>query len=74
MINSLLLVLSNKIYAEDLVDGLMRFVRELDENVQLDLLNRNRLGYLVGGTLSTFHFNQIELLAKDGRINYNIDY
>ena len=53
------------------VDGLMRFVRELDENVQLDLLNRNRLGYLVDGTLSTFHFNQIELLAKDGRINDN---
>ena len=51
------------------VDGLMRFVRELDENVQLDLLNRNRLGYLLDGTLSTFHFNQIELLAKDERIN-----
>ena len=52
----------------------MRFVQELDKNIQLDLLNRNRLGCLVDGTLSTFDFNQIELLAKDGKINDNIDY
>ena len=51
------------------VDALVRFVRETENSLGLDLLNRNRMGYLKNDVFNPFHFHEIENLKINSSIS-----
>ena len=44
------------------VDALVRFVRETEDSLGLDLLNRSRMGYLKNDVFNTFLFHEMKNL------------
>ena len=51
------------------VDALVRFVRETENSLGLDLLNRNRMGYLKNDVFNTFLFHEIKNLKINSSIS-----
>ena len=46
------------------VDAQVRFVKELDEHLNLDLLNRNKIAFQLNHKLNRFDFKEIEHLLS----------
>ena len=53
------------------VDAQVRFVKELDEHLNLDLLNRNKIAFQLNHKLNRFDFKEIEHLIKQNKIRNN---
>tara|TARA_B100001093_G_scaffold453792_1_gene462693 strand:+ start:16154 stop:16627 length:474 start_codon:yes stop_codon:yes gene_type:complete len=53
------------------VDAQIRFIKELDEQLDLDLLNRNKIAFNVNEKLSWFDFKEIQSLIKEKKISHN---
>ena len=51
------------------VDALVRFVRETENSLGLDLLNRNRMVYLKNDVFNPFLFREIKNLKINGSIS-----
>ena len=51
------------------VDALVRFVRETEVFLGLDLLNRSRMGYLNNNVFNPFLFHEIKNLKKNSSIS-----
>ena len=53
------------------VDAQIRFIKELDEQLDLDLLNRNKIAFNVNNKLNRFDFKEIQSLIKEKKISHN---
>jgi len=51
------------------VDAQVRFVRQIDQELGTDFLNRNNLAFSISDTISIFSFSEIENLIKEDKIN-----
>ncbi len=53
------------------VDALIRFIRETEHSLKLDLLNRNRIGYLKNNSFNVFLFQEMKNLKSNYFIHEN---
>jgi hypothetical protein len=53
------------------VDAQVRLMKELDQEFQLDLLNRNKMAYLSEEKIKIFDFKDLKYLIKNNKINLN---
>ena len=53
------------------VDAQVRFVKELDEQLNLDLLNRSKIAFNINEKLTHFEFKEIQSIINENKINQN---
>ena len=74
VINDYILVIGAGVNNGDMcgraVDAQIRFVKELDQHLDLDLLNRNKIAFNVNNKLNHFEFKEIQSLIKEKKISH----
>ena len=53
------------------VDAQVRFMKDLDQDFDMDLLNRNKMGFISDNQLKIFDFKDLNNLIKQNEINQN---
>ena len=56
------------------VDAQVRFVRGIDQELGIDLLNRNNLAFTISDIIKIFSFSEIENLIKEEKINRSTSF
>ena len=56
------------------VDDHLRWINEINNDLDLDFLNRNNVAFSLKGNITIYHFNELDKLVKNGKLNESTTY
>ena len=56
------------------VDAHLRWINEINNDLDLDFLNRNNVAFSLKGNITIYHFNELDKLVKNGTLNESTTY
>ena len=56
------------------VDAHLRWINEINNDLDLYLLNRNNVAFSLNGNITIYHFNELDKLVENGTLNESTTY